>query len=73
MLTYDDCVKLALCYADEARKHPNRASNLWRMALHYQRLAANLGDGEPPAIGEKPVIVQSKQRSHGWRRRSPDA
>jgi hypothetical protein len=73
MLTYDDCVKLALCYANDARKHPDRASSLWRMALHYQMLAARLAGGEPPAIGEKPKIVESKQRQRRWRKRSSNA
>jgi hypothetical protein len=64
MLTYDDHVKLALHYADEARKHSDRASYLWRMAVHYQMQAAS--GGEPPDIGEMPDFVLSNQRSRRW-------
>lgn len=61
MLTYDDCVKLALCYADEARKtrkDSERAKSSWRMALHYQLQAARLSDGKPPDIGKRPTHIK---------------
>jgi hypothetical protein len=55
MLRYDDFVKLARCYAEEARKaqkQPERARDWWRLALYYQSRAAT--GGEQPDIGEKP-------------------
>jgi hypothetical protein len=58
MLHYDDFVKLAHCYAEEARKalkQPQRARDCWRLALHYQSRAAT--GGEPPDIGEKPAHI----------------
>jgi hypothetical protein len=54
MLTYDDCVKLALCYAEE---DPENARRSWRLALHYQLQAARLAGGKPPDIGEKPPHI----------------
>ena len=70
MLSYDDFVKLALCYADEARKarkDPERARGCWRMALHYQKQAARVAGGKPPEIGKKPPHITDKMNDQSSR------
>ena len=59
MQTYKELVDLAASCANSARfaTSPAVAYQFWQMALDYQESAAKLNGGEPPAIGEPPIVV----------------
>jgi hypothetical protein len=60
MPRYEDYVKLARCYAQEAReaqRDSKRARDCWGLALYYQKQAATVSSGEAPDIGKKPAHI----------------
>jgi hypothetical protein len=57
MRTYEEAASLARFCANQARiaTVQTLADEMWRLALEYQQEAAQLDNGNIPAIGEKPA------------------
>jgi hypothetical protein len=61
-MTLADIFEMAAICAFNARaaREPRTSEELWKMALEYQRMAAQLDGGKKPDIGEPPRMLAEK-------------